>query len=235
MCRDPRSRLSLVENVGRRKGLAQFFTLNCSVCLNVTEFCSSKRSEKLVSCPFDVNTRSVHASLTEGLGHSGLTKICASFDLPRPSGNRPFNVILKRLSKNSENIAEHKMKEAAERLIEMVKSESPDQIENLPDGNVVANVSVTVDGTWQGSGYGSKSGVVFVISVRTGEILGYVVKPNIAMNVLVTTKMTEPTKHFYIGKLNTKINAALVILVHLVAWKRKVQFRYFFNLLRRGI
>ena len=169
MCvKTPEADFHWLKMLGEEKALHSFFTLNCSVCLNMTEFCSSKRSEQLVSRPFDFNTRSVHASLSEGLGHSGLKKICASFDLPRPSGNRPFNVILKRLSKNSENIAEHKMKEAAERLIEIVKSESPDQIENLPDGNVVANVSVTVDGTWQGRGY--------VISVRTSKILDYVLK-----------------------------------------------------------
>ena len=89
-------------------------------------------SEKLVSGPFDVNTRSVRASLSGDIGHSGMTKIYASFDLPKPSGNKPFNVILTRLSKNAEEIAECKMKEAADRLVEIVKSESPDHIENLP-------------------------------------------------------------------------------------------------------
>ena len=64
LCKDPRSKLSLVESVGERKGLAQTVTLNCSVCPNVTEFCSSKRSEQRGSSPFDINTRSVHASLS---------------------------------------------------------------------------------------------------------------------------------------------------------------------------
>ena len=38
---------------------------------------------------------------------------------------------------------------------------------------MIANVSVTVDGTWQKRGYSSKIGVVFVISVEMGEILDY--------------------------------------------------------------
>ena len=176
LCKDPRSRLSLVENVGKKRGLAQMFTLNCSVCSNVTEFCSSRRGEQHVSGPYDINTRSVHASLSGGLGHSGLAKICASFDLPKPCSNKPYNVILKRLSKSAEEIAECKMKEAAERLVEIVKSESPDKIENRPDGKYVTDVSVTVDGTWQRRGHDYKTGVIFVISVRTGEILDYVVK-----------------------------------------------------------
>ena len=40
----------------------------------------------------------------------------------------------------------------------------------------VANVAVTVDGTGQKRGHSSKIGVVFVISVDTGEILDYSVK-----------------------------------------------------------
>ena len=61
----------------------------------MTVFCSSKRSKQLGSSPFDVNTQSVHASLSGGLGHYEMTKIYASFDLPEPSGNKPFNAILK--------------------------------------------------------------------------------------------------------------------------------------------
>ena len=80
-----------------------------------------------------------------------MTKICASFDLPKPSGTKPFNGILKRLSKNAEEIIECKMKEAT---VEIVKSESPHQIENLSDEYIVANISVTVDGTWQRRGHG---------------------------------------------------------------------------------
>ena len=41
---------------------------------------------------------------------------------------------------------------------------------------MIAKVSVTVDGTWQKRGHSSKIGIVFVISVRTGEVLDYIVK-----------------------------------------------------------
>ncbi|XP_065051289.1 uncharacterized protein LOC135680963 [Rhopilema esculentum] len=37
-------------------------------------------------------------------------------------------------------------------------------------------VAVTVDGTWQKRGHSSRVGVVFVISVRTGQVLDYVIK-----------------------------------------------------------
>ena len=47
--------------------------------------------------------------------------------------------------------------------------EDPNQIEDGED--IIACVSVTVDGTCQKRGHSSKLGVVFVISVDTGEIL----------------------------------------------------------------
>ena len=44
------------------------------------------------------------------------------------------------------------------------------------DNDKFAIVAVTVDGTWMKRGHQSKLGVVFVQSVRTGEVLDYVVK-----------------------------------------------------------
>ena len=70
--------------------------------------------------------------------------------------------------------AEGVMNGAAERLRNKVLKEQPDQIE---DGEkIIACVSVSVEETWQKSGHSTKLGVVFVISVETGEILDYEVK-----------------------------------------------------------
>ena len=52
---------------------------------------------------------------------------------------------------------------AAERLRNKVLKEVPDQIEDGED--IIACVSVTVDGTWQKRGRSSKLGVVFIILV----------------------------------------------------------------------
>ena len=48
---------------------------------------------------------------------------------------------------------------------------NPEDINIKDDGTVLANVAVTVDGTWQKRGHASKHVVVFVISVVTGEVL----------------------------------------------------------------
>ena len=68
------------------------------------------------------------------------------------------------------------MCEAAERLKNLTATETPERGEVTADGDIIADVAVTVDGTWQKRGHSSKIGVVFVISVKTGEILDYVVK-----------------------------------------------------------
>ena len=46
----------------------------------------------------------------------------------------------------------------------------------MDDVEMIANVEVTVDGIWPKRGHSSKTGVVFVLSVVTGEILDYKVK-----------------------------------------------------------
>ncbi len=51
----------------------------------------------------------------------------------------------------------------------------PDDIE-VDGEDIIANVAITDDGTWQKRGHSSKIGVVFVISVEMGEILHYEVK-----------------------------------------------------------
>ena len=68
------------------------------------------------------------------------------------------------------------MREATDRLKYIILEEEPKNIECDKDGNMIAHVAATVDGTWQKRGYSSKIGVVVVISVRTGEELDYIVK-----------------------------------------------------------
>ena len=67
------------------------------------------------------------------------------------------------------------MKDAAKRLKDKIATERPQDIDD-EDGSTIARVAVTVDGMWQKRGHSSKIGVVFVISVDSGEILDYEIK-----------------------------------------------------------
>ena len=97
-------------------------------------------------------------------------------DLPAPISEHPYQNIMKSLSEESVKQAETLMCDAAKRLIDIVRSEDPEKIEIGPNGEVIAHVVVTVDGKWQLRGHCSKIGVVFVISVKTGEVLYHIIK-----------------------------------------------------------
>lgn len=73
----------------------------------------------------------------------------------------------------------------------------------------MAKVAVTVDGTWQKRGHSSKIGVVFVISVATGEILDYEVKSLICHKCQARENMDKDTEEFKAwkaGHTNCRIN-----------------------------
>ena len=71
---------------------------------------------------------------------------------------------------------QYNVRESANRLRNIIAKEEPKNIEIDEKGNVIAKILVSVDGNWQKHGHVSKKGIVFVISVRTGEILDYIVK-----------------------------------------------------------
>ena len=97
-------------------------------------------------------------------------------DLPRPVAPSCYSNILKNLSTCSVEQTNNIMKESANRLRDIIAKEEPENIETDEKGNMIAKVSVAVDGTWQKHEHSSKIGIVFVISLRTGEVLDYIVK-----------------------------------------------------------
>ena len=175
-CRDPTSRLSLI--FSNSKGLAETYYLICSSCCTQTPLETSQKltgSERLDKrggeASYEVNCRSVVASLEFGL--AGLERFCGILNLPKPLSKAAYNKQLVRLEKASTTVCEKIMNEAANRLMLITERENKDMIEIDDDGHKVAKVAVTVDGTWQKRGYSSKNGIVFVLSVCTGEVLDF--------------------------------------------------------------
>ena len=114
--------------------------------------------------------------------------------------------MLKNLKIKSEKAAEKIMKEAADRLL---SSCSPDDIELDPNGVMIAQVAVTLDGTWQKRGHSSKHGVVYLLSVDTGEVLDYCIKTLFCqcVNHQNDVKKSSKYKDWYDGhKPNCTIN-----------------------------
>ena len=63
---------------------------------------------------------------------------------------------------------------------------------------MIAKVSVTVDGTWQKRGHSFKIGIVFVISVRPGEVLDYIVK-SLVCHTCMKHEQDDKTSKNYIN------------------------------------
>ena len=72
-CKNPNFKLILSEKMQRRKGLAQKYILTLTICKNSTNFFNS---QKKYHEPYEVNTKSVHASC-QGMGLAGLKKLTA--------------------------------------------------------------------------------------------------------------------------------------------------------------
>lgn len=115
-----------------------------------------------------MNRKSVLASSSR----QKLGKFCAKLDLPAPVHKEPYNRHLRMIEKAVVQEAEGKMIDAANRLKAIIQKEQPENI-TIEDGKEIGEVAVSVDGSWQKRGYTSKIGVVFVLSVRTGEVLDY--------------------------------------------------------------
>lgn len=60
-------------------------------------------------------------------------------------------------------------------MMKMLESE-PENVHVNENGDMIADVAVTLDGTWQRRGHTSKIGVTFILSVLTGEVLDFSVK-----------------------------------------------------------
>ena len=172
-CRSGSSKLQLFQRNNEREGLAESLFLKCSSCETETPLKTSQRLGVKGGGAHEVNRRSVLSSHQFGL--AGLSQFCAGMNLPPPVTKKAYNQHLIQIKKAAVKNAENLMQESARRLIHKVATERPRDIEEI-DEQTVANVPVTVDGTWQKRGHSSKIGVVFVISIDTGEILDYSVK-----------------------------------------------------------
>ena len=135
-------------------------------------------------------------------GGAGLTKFCAGMDLPPPVTKKAYNQHLINIEKQSMTNAEKLMCDAAERLKHTTSKEHPEDIHPSRDGSNIADVSVSVDGSWQKRGHSSKIGVVFVISIRTGEILDYVVKSLVCQECTAHQTWNKDGREYMDGKEN---------------------------------
>ena len=187
-------KLELYEEKCKRKGLSQTFFTRCKNCNHTVNM---NTSTKKGNSPYDINLKSAHAAC-QGMGFAGLKRICISFDLPAPVTKKPFNNLCKTLANTSFEKASVSMKNAANTLFTLVENEKPENIITLSNGKSVAKVAVSVDGTWQKRGHTSRIGIVFIISIMTGEVLDFVIK-SLVCHMCNARKHWDKTGSKYIG------------------------------------
>ena len=185
-CKSSKSNLKIFQDNKKRKGLGEYFFMKCSHCGAKKEFLSSKKMSGQGG-GFEVNRRAVLASSSR----EKLKRFCARLNLPPPVMKASYNKHLKDIKAALVVQAENKMNEAAARLVNMVKAEEPSKVIKLEDGKEVGQIAVTVDGTWQKRGHTSKIGVVFILSVRTGEVLDYEVLSQVCHECIHYNKLAK--------------------------------------------
>ena len=153
-------RLILKEDIATRQGLFTRPFLMCEDCSNVTYIPFSTSGESKI---YSINERVVFASRCIGGGYSSLEMFCAMCDLPSPTSRKTYSKYVKHISEKSICCAQQSMESAREEIRELTGASS--------DG--IADILVSVDGTWQKRGFSSLFGVVFVIAYITGKVIDY--------------------------------------------------------------
>ena len=168
ICRKSSSRLQLLQNNNERCGLAESLFVKCSECGQQTKLNTSRKIVGKVGV--------YEVMVFETSGKEKLSQFCTRINLLPPITKKALNEQLNQVTSEAEDHALDIMLDACARLRQVVREREPSRIEIDENGQEIASVAVTVDGTWQKRGHTSKIVVVFIISVETGEVLDYEVR-----------------------------------------------------------
>ncbi|XP_030849798.1 uncharacterized protein LOC100891291 [Strongylocentrotus purpuratus] len=152
--------LQLLEEHAKRRGLCSSLLLQCTGCKMEHRFTSSPNAvAEGAGQSAEVNKRSVLAACEVGLAREALADFCGYMD-------KSYQDHIYRLHLETNEVCETQMKEAGERVREVVLNANPEL--NSDD---VLDVAVSYDGTWHRRGFVSNHGVGIVMSMDTGEVL----------------------------------------------------------------
>ena len=148
----------------QKKGLSNFIHISCNACDFVYTTYSSKqvvREGIPGQNPFGINARAVVAFREIGKGHSAMESLFGFMNFLPVMGKDSFSEMNKDISASYSKVAKGCMSEAA------------NEVHSGADENLLCDIAVSCDGTWQKRGFSSLLGAVTVISVETGKCLNY--------------------------------------------------------------
>ena len=153
---------SLVLREDGRMGLASQMTFQCAHCGEETAFSTDCKTGRF----YPVNKTAVFASKLIGRGYAGLSKFCSTLDVPGPMAKRTYEKCSKEIKDAAVLEAKESMSAAAREVREL---------NNCEDG-ALADIAITIDGTWMKRGHSSLYGAVFALPWQTGKVLDYAVQ-----------------------------------------------------------
>ena len=128
-------------------------------------------------------------------------------------------------------------KNAARKLILLMQKENTESVAmlKLADKKIVADVAVSVGGTYEKRGHSSRTVAVFILSIDTGEVLVYVIKCLLCHESSIHRKWDNDSKNENIkaGGTSTKPPVTLIIVDLQKEWKHKVPLKCFDVLLTK--
>ena len=110
-----------------------------------------------------------------------MSKICSTLDIPGPMAKRSYD-------KHSKHIKDAAILEAKERMTAAVKEIR--EINNCEEDDL-ADISITIDGTWMKRGHSSLYGAVFSLSWQTGKVIDYEIKSKFCYKCNYLNKQDE--------------------------------------------
>lgn len=142
------------------------FSLQCSSCQESSPLLTSTSVTKRGK-PYDINRWAVYHAIESGSGYEGLATFCGTMNMPclsKAAYYKQVDNILEALKDE----ARADMRRAGERPWQQISEENPEKYQDDTRDAVVS-----FDGTWAKWGFTSLTGVIFIISVDTGEVLDY--------------------------------------------------------------
>lgn len=159
-CKHCNGSVTITEQTSKRIGLANFFTIDCSVCSTVTEFCNSRPNTCEDITFYEINTRLFYGMRCIGKGLTPTKILCGVLNLSPPlTKTDKLTAVVGTALKSA---AEDSMKSAVFESVEL--STEPGQ-------NLGLDISIGFDSSWQKRGHVSKNAVATITSFETGKVL----------------------------------------------------------------
>ena len=129
-------------------GLASQMTFRCAECDVEAAFISGSKTGRF----FPINRSAVFAAI--GRGYAALAKVCSTLYIPGPMAKRSYE-------KHSKHIKDAAVLGAKESMCVVVEEKR--DINNCGEDDL-ADIAITIDGTWMKRGHSSLYGAVFALS-----------------------------------------------------------------------